>query len=359
MLFVGLQMKSSCLHTWAVTGIVVLLLAVPLAACNQPTTQDLDCSKADVFCVGLVTDAGKINDGSFNQSTWEGIRQAQERLGVAVAYIETTDAADYGANIARFGDAKYDIVVTVGYALREATQAAGKAYPDTKFVGVDQLQTPGTQVANVVGLIFAEDKVGFLAGGLAAQMSKSGKIGAVLGTDTAPAVWRFGEGYRAGAQYARPDIEVTVVYHNDVTFDQAFTDPEWGRATAISMIDRGIDIVFGAGGETGNGALQGCAERGVMAIGVDADQYYTVPAARDVLLTSAMKLLTPGVYELVKRTYEDGFPETGNFVGEVGLGPYHELKNRVPAEMDAKVAEINQALQDGSLLTNVPPAKPE
>jgi basic membrane protein A len=337
----------------------VLLAAMLLAACNQPVTQDPDCSKADVFCVGLVTDAGKINDGSFNQSTWEGVRQAQEGLGATVAYIETTDAADYGANIARFGDAKYDMVVTVGYALAEATQVAGKAYPDIKFIGVDQLQTPGTQVANVVGLIFAEDKAGFLAGALAAQMSKSGKIGAVLGTDTAPAVWRFGEGYRAGAQYVRPDVEVSVVYHNDVTFDQAFADPQWGRATAISMIDRGIDVVFGAGGETGNGALQGCAERGVMAIGVDADQYYTVPAARDVLLTSAMKLLTPGVYELVKRTYEGHFPETGNFIGEVGLGPYHELESRVPVEVNAKIAEISQALQNGALLTNVSLAKPE
>jgi len=345
--------------------VVMTLLAAcgPKAAEQAPEAGEVtveDCVKEEVFCVGLVTDVGKIDDKSFNQSTWEGVQRAKEELGVdLVQYIETTDSKDYAKNISQFGDAGFDVIVTVGYGLGEDTLAAGPQYPDVKFIGVDQFQAPGAEVENVVGLIFPEDQSGFLAGALAAQMSESGKIGAVLGTDAVPPVWRFGEGYRAGAQYINPDIEVNVVYHNDVGFEKTFTDPEWGKTTALSMIDKGVDVVFGAGGKTGNGALLGCAERGVMAIGVDSDQYYTVPEAQSVLLTSAMKLLTPGTFELIKLAMEGNFPAGGNYLGQVALSPYHDLADRVPDEVDAKIQEIDAALKDGSLETGVPPVKPQ
>ncbi len=342
---------------WLTVVLALSVMLVPMAACKAKPKEP-DCSKPDVFCVGLVTDVGKIDDKSFNQSAWEGVQKAKKELGAIIKYIETTDSKDYAKNIAQFADARYDVIVTVGFALGEATQEAGKKYPDIKFIGIDQFQAPGSEVPNVVGLIFPEDQAGFLAGALAALMSKSGKIGAVLGTDAVPPVWRFGEGYRAGARYVRPDVEVNVVYHNDVGFDKTFTDPEWGKTTAISMIDKGVDVVFGAGGKTGNGALLGCAEKGVMAIGVDTDQYYTVPEARKVLLTSAMKLITPGTFGLIKMAKEGNFPNGGNYVGEVGLAPYHEFDDKVPADVKAKIKEIDQALKDGSLKTNVPPTKP-
>lgn len=336
---------------------ISLLVVVTLLAACAPAEGEADCSKADVFCVGLVTDVGKIDDKSFNQSTWEGVKQAEKDLGAIVQYIETTDSKDYGKNIAQFGDAGFDVIVTVGFGLGEATLEAGPKYPDVKFIGVDQFQ--GEAVPNVVGLIFPEDQSGFLAGALGALMSESGKLGAVLGTDAVPPVWRFGEGYRAGAEYVRPDVEVNVIYHNDVGFDKTFTDPEWGKTTALSMIDKGVDVVFGAGGKTGNGALMGCAEKGVMAIGVDTDQYYTVPEAQAVLLTSAMKLLTPGTFDLIKMAKDGNFPAGGNYVGAAGLAPYHDLADSVPADVDAKVQEIDAAFKAGSLETGVSPVKPE
>jgi basic membrane protein A len=309
--------------------------------------------------VGLVTDVGRVDDKSFNQSSWEAVQQAEKDLGAHIKYIETTDSKDYDKNIGQFGEANYDVIVTVGFALGEATQAAGAKYPDVKFIGVDQFQAPGSEVANVVGLNFPEDQSGFLAGALAAMVSESGKIGAVLGTDAVPPVWRFGEGYRAGAAYIDPDVEVTTVYHNDVGFDKTFTDPEWGKTTAISMIDKGVDVIFGAGGKTGNGALLGAAERGVLAIGVDTDQYFTVPESQDVLLTSAMKLLIPGTFGLIKMVKENSFPDGGNFFGAAGLAPYHDLEDRVPPEADAKVKEIDAAFRAGTLETGVSPVKPE
>ena len=338
-----------------ILGLVLVTLLLPLAACTG--SKEPNCKDEDVFCVGLVTDVGKVDDKSFNQSTWEGVQQAEKELGAIIKYIETTDAKEYDTNIAQFGDAGYDVIVTVGFALGEATQAAGAKYPDSKFIGVDQFQVEA--VDNVVGLNFPEDQSGFLAGALAAMMSKSGKIGSVCGTDAVPPVWRFGEGYRAGAQYINPDVEVNVVYHNDVGFDKTFTDPEWGKTTAISMIDKGVDVVFGAGGKTGNGALLGCADKGVMAIGVDTDQYYTVPEAQKVMLTSAMKLLIPGTFGLIKLAKEGNFPAGGNFFGAAGLAPYHDLDGQVPQEAKDKIAEIDTALKNGSLQTGVPPAKPE
>lgn len=334
---------------------VLIVASMILSACAPAAEKKEDCSSPEVFCVGLVTDVGKIDDKSFNQSTWEGVQQAEKELGAKIQYIETTDSKDYDKNIATFADEKYDVIVTVGFALGEATIAAAKKYPDVKFIGVDQFQAEA--LPNLAGLIFPEDQSGFLVGALAAMMTKTKKIGAVLGTDAVPPVWRFGEGYRAGAAYIDPAVEVTVVYHNDVGFDKTFTDPEWGKTTALSMIDKGVDIIFGAGGKTGNGALLGAAEKGVYAIGVDTDQYYTVPEAQKVLLSSAMKLLTPGTFELIKLAKEGKFPG-GNYIGKAGYAPYHDLDSVVPAEVKARMEEIFKGLQDGTIVTNVPPAKP-
>jgi len=333
---------------------VLVLAAMLLPACTATAP---DCTQADVFCVGMVTDVGKIDDKSFNQSAWEGVQQAKTD-GVAdwVQYIETTDAKDYAKNIATFADAGYDVIVTVGFNLTDQTRAAGEIYPNVMFIGVDQDQYAGT-IDNVAGLIFPEDQAGFLVGALAAMMSETGKIGSVCGTDAVPPVWRFGEGYRAGALYVNPDIEVFVVYHSDVGFDKTFTDPEWGAATADSMIDNGADVIFGAGGKTGNGAVTEAAQRGVYAIGVDTDQYLTLPEAAPKMLSSAMKLITPGVAELIGMA-KDGTLTGGNFLGQASFAPYHDVANEVPADVQARMEEINAMILSGELTTGVPPVKP-
>jgi basic membrane protein A len=350
----------------------VLVTALVLAAMLMPacTPTAPDCTKPDVFCVGMVTDVGKIDDKSFNQSAWTGLQQTKTD-GVAdwVQYIETTDAKDYAKNIATFADAGYDVIVSVGFNLTEATYAAAVAYPDIYFIGVDQDQfawmfddDPSTDVTNLAGLIFPEDQSGFLAGALAAMMSETGKVGSVLGTDAVPPVWRYGEGFRAGAQYIDPAVEVYVVYHSDVGFDKTFTDPEWGASTAGTMIDNGADVIFGAGGKTGNGAVTGAAASGAYVIGVDDDQYYTLPEAASRMLTSAMKLITPGVADLIAKAKDAqnggaAFP-AGNVTGDVGLAPYHDTEDIIPAEVKTRMDEITSMLKSGELTTGVTPMKP-
>jgi basic membrane protein A and related proteins len=339
----------------------IVVLSMVIAGCAPAAAPAAaDCSSKTVFCVGLVTDVGKVDDKSFNQSAYEGLKQAEKELGAQVKYIETTDPKDYGKNIATFADQKYDVVVTVGFALGEATAAAAKKYPDIKFIGVDQFQAE--QVANLSGVIFDEDKSGYLAGALAALMTKSNKIGGVFATDVVPPVWRFGEGYRAGIKAIKPDAEINIVYHNDVGMDKTFTDPEWGKTTANSMMDKGVDVIFAAGGKTGNGGLIGVAgkstaDKMIYAIGVDTDQYLTVPEAQKVLLSSAMKMITPAVFENIKAA-KDGTFKGGNNVGPVALAPFHDLDKAVSAEIKAKLAEIDKGLKDGSIKTNVPPTKP-
>jgi basic membrane protein A len=334
-----------------------LIASIFLPACAPAAP---DCASEDVFCVGLVTDIGKISDKSFNQSAWEGVKQAEKELGALVQYIETADARDYAKNISTFADEKYDVIVTAGFNLRQATRDAAGTYPDIKFIGVDQDQFEGT-IENVAGLVFPEDKAGFLVGALAAMMSRTHKIGAVCATDVAPAVWRLGEGYKAGAAYADElngtNTDVFVVYHSDVGFDTAFIDPEWGAATANSMMDQGTDTIFGCGAITGNGAITAATQADAYAIGVDTDQYLTLPEAASRMLSSAMKLFTPGVFELIKLSRDGTFP-SGNFFGNVTYAPHHDLDGDVPAEVRTMMEEINAGLLDGSIKTHVPPVKP-
>ncbi len=315
-----------------------------------------DCASEDVFCVGLVTDVGEIDDKSFNQSAWEGAQQAADELGAQVDYIETSDAKDYAANIGLFADAGYDVIVTVGFALGEATAEAALAYPDIDFIGVDQFQAwpfdddETNDIPNLTGLIFNEDKAGFLAGALAGMLTETNTIAAVLGTDLVPPVVAFKEGYEAGALYTNPDVTFISTYHPG-GLDVAFTDPEWGASTAAQAIGQGADVIFGAGGKTGNGALIEVASNdGVFCIGVDSDQWETVPEAHSCLVSSAMKLITPGVFDLAKLSQDGEFPG-GNFFGDVGLAPFHDFDGDVSDDIKTTLDEINTGLLDGSIST--------
>ena len=369
--------KSSILFGLLAVAVMVLSACGPAAtvapatvapATAVPAITGSDCSKANVFCVGVVTDVGKVDDKSFNQSAWEGVQNSKtDGSADWIQYIETTDSKDYAKNIATFGDAGYKVIVTVGFNLTEPTYAAAQLYPKTLFIGVDQFLSkdathPDWPLANLVGLVYNEDQSGFLVGALAARMSKTHSIGGVFGTDAVPPVWRYGEGYRAGAAYedAKNGTKTTVtnVYHSDVGFDKTFTDPTWGADTANSMIDKGADIIFGGGGKTGNGAVDAAAQRKVLAIGVDTDQYATLPEADAYLLTSAMKPIPQPLEDLIKLAKAGQFPTNGLYTGAAGYAPYHDVASQVPANVDAEMQALAKGLADGSIKTNVPPVKP-
>lgn len=340
----------------------LVALALLLAACPAPVAApaagaDAGSSAAaePQFKIGLVTDVGRVNDRSFNQSAWEGVVSAAEGLGLPednYRYIETQDAKDYADNIQQFIDAEYNVIVSVGFALGDATNAAAQENPGIMFIGIDQFQ--GETMANLAGLIFNEDRSGYLAGVLAASLSQTGTIAAVLGTDLVPPVVAFNVGYVAGAMSVNPDINVISTYHPG-EISQAFSDPEWGAATAKQALDQGADVIFGAGGVTGNGALQeiatadGAGET-VFCIGVDTDQWNTVPAAQPCLVSSAMKLITPGVVDLVNMANEGAFLG-GNYFGDADLAPFHDFEDMIPQELKDLLEATKAGLMDGSIDT--------
>lgn len=351
------------------TSVLMLVLAACAAPGSAPAgAPAAEATKAPAEAgtaaanvkIGLVTDVGRVNDRSFNQSAWEGVKQAGEALGLkegdGFKYIETQDAKDYADNIQQFVDGGFNVIVSVGFALGEATAKAAAENPDIMFIGVDQFQ--GATVPNLTGLIFHEDQSGFLGGALAAQLSKSGTIAAVLGTDLVPPVVAFKEGFELGAKYINPDIKVISTYHPG-ELSQAFVDPEWGAATAKQALDQGADVVFGAGGMTGNGALQEVAAaassgKEVYCIGVDTDQWETLEAAHPCLVSSAMKLITPGVVELINAANDGKFPG-GNAFGGAGLAPFHDFDGKIDQAIKDKLAEIDKGLKDGSLQTGYAP----
>ncbi len=327
----------------------------PVSATALPVFTTQDCPKPEVFCVGLVTDMGNVNDMGFNQAAWEGVKLAKEKGLVQIAQmIETKDIGDYDRNISAFADKGYDAIVTVGWSIIEPTRDAALRYPGIQFIGVDQIIDPSLSwPENHVGLNFPEDQAGFLVGALAARMSQSGYIAAVCGMEIPPVI-RFGEGYRAGAAFADQETGrktiVDVIYHP--SDDAAFTDPEWGAEIAKAFIDKGADVIFGCGGETGNGALVAAAQAGRYAIGVDVDQYFTLPEVAPRLLSSAMKDITPGVFKLIESARNGTF-RSGYRLGGAAFAPYHDLEKEVPPELKVWMEDVLNGLKTGAITTNL------
>lgn len=319
--------------------------AAPTAGCpDQPAA-----AGAKKLRVGLVTDVGKVDDKSFNQSAWEGVQCAQKNLAADVKFVETTDPKDYGKNIEQFAQDNYDVIVTVGFALGDDTITEAKKYPNIRFIGVDQFQAD--TITNLAGLTFDEDKAGYLAGYLAGSLTKSGTVGQVLGTPIVPPVEKYGLGYINGAKAAKPGVKVLSACHPG-GLAKGFSDPGWGNDTVNQEMSQNADVIFAAGGQTGNGGLLAIVNKNgqVLGIGVDTDQYLSLPEAKSILVSSAMKLITPGVFNLVKSVQDNSF-KGGNVVGNVGLAPYHDLDPKVPADVKQKMTQVTTDVVSGKTST--------
>lgn len=304
--------------------------------------------------IGLVTDVGRIDDQSFNQSGYEGVKLAASTLGLSeecYSYIETTDAADYIPNIEAFLSEGAQIIVTSGYAMGSATREAGRAHPDVTFIGTDQQQVDANfapdPIDNVAGLLFHEDVSGYLAGALAGLMTETNVIGGVYGCTFIPPVVRFEMGYTNGARYVNPDVQVINVYHpGDLSI--CFTDATFGSETASTLLAEGADIIFAAAGSTGNGALVAACNAGAQVIGVDFDQFITVPEVQNCIISSATKDLVNGVAALIVSAVEGNFTGGEVFGGAV-LAPFHNFEDVIPQDVKDRLAEIAELLATGEI----------
>jgi basic membrane protein A len=325
-----------------------LILAFLLAACNQPST---DCARPEVFCVGLITAYGKVDDYGINQSAWEGIQQAlTEGLIDKADFIETIDARDRAKNIQTYLDHGYDLIVTVGNSMDEDTRLTADEWPDRRFIGVDQPQTESRP--NLAALTFPEDQGGFLAGALAALTTQTGKVAALCEVESLASMWRTCEGFRAGVHYANPELQARVIYKSESETGELFNDPIWGMEQALFVLQGGTDVLFAAGGDTALAALETATGRGVYVIGADEDVFYQLKAA-DYVLSSIIKQAGTGVYGLIRMLVAGQFP-AGETRGAYVLGPYHSLERQVPPTVREKLEFIRRGLTDGSIQTDVP-----
>jgi basic membrane lipoprotein Med (substrate-binding protein (PBP1-ABC) superfamily) len=333
---------------------LLVVLSLLLSACAPAATPVPATPEPPKLRVGLVTDVGKVNDGTFNEFAYKGMMQAVEEFGLESAFIETLAPTDYEKNITQFAEEGYDVIITVGYMLTDATRKLAPEYTDIKFGGVDQDQYQGT-IDNVMGLMFSEDQSGFLAGALAGQMTQSKVVGIVCGMEIPPVI-KFRKGYENGVHHVCPDCNVLGVYID------SFTDPARGKEAALSQIAEGADVIFGAGGPTGSGGILAAAAEGIWVIGVDQDEYLTTfgrgsVEGHDKLISSAMKRVDVSVYTAIKNAVEGTF-KGGNllFVAAnegVGLAPFHDTEDAIPQAVKDKLQEIYKGLADGSITTGV------
>lgn len=327
---------------------ILSVFSALLAACNLSTT---DCARLQVFCVGVVTDYGKVDDHGLNQSAWEGVQQAlAEELIARADFIETVDTRDHAKNIRTFLNDGYDLIVTVGYSMEEETRLAAQEWTDRLFIGVDQ---PVTEpLTNLSILTFPEDQGGFLAGALAALTSKTGKVAGLCEVESLPSMWRYCEGFRVGVRYIEPDMRAHVLYKSDSATSELFDDPSWGQEQALSMLKNGVDILFAAGGDTALGALEAAASHGALVIGADEDVYHQMENT-DQVLSSAGKNAGAGVYAMIRLAVQGQF-SSGETRGEYMLCSYHELERLVPTTVSERLEQIRLGLANGSIQTGVP-----
>jgi basic membrane protein A and related proteins len=330
-------------YRWFGVGTVLVAASVILAACSAPTESGGTDATGDE-CVRMVTNSGGLEDRSFNQSTWEGLQQAEAELGVEAEAIVSTGETDLTPNVQQAVDSGCGLIVTVGFELADVTLDKAEANPGIAFAIVDET----VDADNVKPVVF--DTVATFGGG------------------NQPPVTLFMDGFVDGvAKYN--ELHGTTVRalgwdkaRQDGTFTGDFEDINKGKALSEGFIDQGADVILPVAGQVGEGAASAALEHGgVSVIWVDSDGYDTLPADfRPVLLTSVLKRTQDAMVEIVGE-FQDGSFSNEPFVGTlenggVEIAPYHDLAPLVSSELDGEIEGLRQAIIAGELVVDSPSA---
>ena len=318
--------------------------------------------------IGVVTDIGRVNDKGFNQFSYKGAQDGAAAIGAAnPPVVVPKDQSEYAADIQGFVGQSFDIIVTVGFNLANATQDAALANPKINFIGVDQSAcvdatgkvdpTFGCKgdakalLPNYHPFVFKEDQAGYLAGIVAGSATKTKIIGAIGGTTLCAACVRYIQGYELGAKSVDPSIVVKFAYVTHDFSNAAFGDPVGGKSFAQNFIKANKpDVLFAVAGATGNGALDAACAANIYAVGVDVDQHETYPNAAKCIITSAMKNTGPGVSDWIQaiangKAGADVYDATNSGVAAAPVT--NVTLPDVQAKLDAAVA----AMKAGTLKT--------
>ncbi|NNK55707.1 MAG: BMP family ABC transporter substrate-binding protein [Desulfofustis sp.] len=298
--------------------------------------------QAATMKIAMVTDVGGVNDQSFNQSAWEGLKRAEKDFGIKVAYKESKQDADYAPNMETLTDAGYDLIWGIGFLMGDAIKETAEINPDQKYAIIDFSYGDETP-QNVACAVFQEEEPSFLVGYIAGKMTKSNKVGFVGGIKF-PLIEKFEYGFMAGVKLANPDAEVLRQYA------ESFTDAAKGKAITNNMYQQGADIVFHASGGVGDGVIEAAKEKGKWAIGVDKDQNFLAP---DNVLTSAMKRVDNAIYDIGKRLIAGEFAGGETVVYNLkndGVGIAPTSDKHVPAKILIEVDDLVAKIKAGEIV---------
>ena len=316
-------------------------------------------STAFAFTACQVTDIGGVDDKGFNATAWKGVQDAVAKHGIGSKLLESSAETDYVPNLNSFVAEGCDVIVSVGFLMGEATANAAKENPGSKFAIVDFAYDP--TIPNVMGLIYNTDEAAFLAGYLAAGVSKTGIVGTFGGINIPP-VTIFMDGFVAGVNHYNKTkaTNVTVLGWDPVSKEGLFTNnfsslDDW-RAFAQNLYDEGADIVMPVAGPVGLGSAALASELGtdsLKIIGVDVDQYILDTKNQSVYLTTVEKGMDATVLGAIEAA------KNGNFTGGVYVGtlanngvriaPYHDLASSVSNELNNEIIKLKSSIINGFL----------
>ncbi len=322
--------------------LLVFLVLLCFVSCRSEKDASKHSQQAPIS-VGLVLSVGGLGDKSFNDSAYKGLLRAKQELGVRIIYGQPEQMAEDEKYLREYAESGLDLVIAVGFLMKDALEKVAAEFPRSKFAIIDAV----VDRPNVASLVFREHEGSFLVGAIAGLMTKTNKVGFVGGMDI-PLIHKFEVGYREGVAYVNPNAEVIVAYAG--SGPDAFHDPVRGKSLALSQFDRGADIIFQAAGSTGNGVIDAARERGLFAIGVDANQNYMAPGH---VLTSMLKRVDVAVFEIIKevveRRFSGGIHVYGLEIDGVGYAIDEYNKDLIPQDVIARVEEIKKQIIDGKI----------
>ncbi len=321
---------------------------LPGCAPKQAATGAASGAPDTTLKVGLVFDVGGRGDKSFNDAAYAGLERAKRELGIPFTTLETGEGADREAAMRQLAAGGSQLVFGVGFLFSDDIKRLAAEFPAVKFACIDFTVTPGESLPpNLTALKFQEEQGSFLVGALAAELSKTGKLGFVGGMEI-PLIKKFEAGYRAGVTAVKPSTRVIVKYAG--TTGTAFKDPTKGKELALAEYHEGADIIFHASGSTGLGVFEAARELNKLAIGVDSDQADEAPGH---VLTSMVKRVDTAVFECIHQTasgqWHGGVQVFG--LGQHGVGWVYDAKNQalIPPPVKALVDSLEREIVAGRI----------
>ena len=343
---------------------VLLAFSIVLTGCSKKADDGKSAEKK-ALKVGMVTDAGTIDDKSFNQGTWEGIVEAGEKLAVSTKYLKPvgTTEADYLKEIGNLYDAGFKFIITPGFKFETAIFQAQDKYADAKFVLIDGAPHNADYSVfktgdNTVSVFFAEHESGFLAAVAASLQMKEGEMGFIGGMEIPP-VQKFNWGFQQGIKYANDNLGTDIkINAENIIYQGTFNDVAAGQQLAAQMYDKGLKTIFCAAGGVGVGAINEAKSRAktgkdVWIIGVDVDQYPDgiYEGDKSVIITSATKKVGTAAFDMIKAELNGSFPGSETFIFNAsnnGVGIPASNPN-LDSDVEEKVKEIFKMVQAGDI----------